>query len=105
MVLVKMLMKIALPKMGELLVMTAVTISPSRGKYPRQNSSVGALDWFPPRFRLEMAASGPESLLLIFFLGQNASYRRRWAPRAHRLALEEGGRTLGRGRTPTLEAS
>ena len=27
---VKMLMKIALPKMGELLVMTAVTISPSR---------------------------------------------------------------------------
>jgi hypothetical protein len=30
MVLVKMLMKIALPKMGELLVMTAVTISPSR---------------------------------------------------------------------------
>src|SRR6187399_1247640 len=30
MVLVKMLMKIALPKMGELLVMMAVTISPSR---------------------------------------------------------------------------
>ena len=30
MVLVKMLMKITLPKMGELLVMTAVTISPSR---------------------------------------------------------------------------
>ena len=30
MVLVKMLMKIALPKMGELLVMTVLTISPSR---------------------------------------------------------------------------
>ena len=66
MVLVKMLMKITLPKMGELLVMTVVMIPPPGGKYPWQNSSARALDWFPPRFRLETAASRPESFLVIF---------------------------------------
>ena len=66
MVLVKMLMKIALPKMGELLVMTAVTISPSR----RELSPVEQLRWsprlVPPRFRLVAAESRLERWLIIF---------------------------------------
>ena len=49
MVLVKMLMKIALPKMGELLVMTTVMISPSRREVSPAEQLCGALDWFPPR--------------------------------------------------------
>ena len=32
-----------------------------------------------PRFRLEMVALRPESPLIIFFLGQNDLYTRRWA--------------------------
>ena len=66
MVLVKMLMKITLTKMGELLVMTAVTISPSLRE-------VSPTEWLRrrakvllPRFRLETATLHPESLLLIF---------------------------------------
>ena len=49
MVLVKMLMKIALPKMGDCWWWRRWRFPPPGGKYPRQNSSVGALDWFPPR--------------------------------------------------------
>ena len=33
-----------------------------------------------PKFRLETAALRPESPPLIFFLGQNDLYTRRWAP-------------------------
>ena len=33
-----------------------------------------------PKFRLEMAALRPESPPLIFFLGQNDLYTKRWAP-------------------------
>ena len=46
MVLVKVLMEIdPLPMRGSM-VMVMVMICPSRGKFPRQNSSAGALDWF-----------------------------------------------------------
>ena len=62
MVPLKMLMDIALPKMGELFVMTVTMISRPGGKCPRQNSSARALDWF----RLVAAESRPESLLMIF---------------------------------------
>ena len=41
MVLLKMLMEIALPKMGELLVMMMTMISPPGGKFPWQNRSAG----------------------------------------------------------------
>ena len=34
-----------LPMRGSL-VMTMAMISPSRGEFPRQNSTAGALDWF-----------------------------------------------------------
>ena len=48
------------------LVMTMVMIPPPGGKYPRQNSSARALDWF----RLVAAEFRPERLLLVFFLDE-----------------------------------
>ena len=76
MVLVKMLMKIALPKMGELLVMM---ISPSGWEVPLAESLRRRAKVLLPKFRHEMAALRPKSPLLIF-LGQNDLYTRRWAP-------------------------
>ena len=66
MVLLKMLMDISLPKMGELVVMMMMMISPSRREVP----SAELLRWrakvLLPKFRLEMAVLCPESTLLIF---------------------------------------
>ena len=62
MVLVKMLMEIDPLLMRGALVMTMVMIPPPGGKFPRQNSSAGALDWF----RLVAAEFRPVSLLMIF---------------------------------------
>ena len=80
MVLVKMLMEIALPKMGELLVMMMTMISPSGREVPPAESLRRRAKVLLPKFRLETAALRPESPLLIFFLGQNDLYTRRWAP-------------------------
>ena len=67
MVLVKMLMEIALPKMGELLVMmTMMMISPSGREVPPAESLRWRAKVLLSKFRLEMAALHPESLLLIF---------------------------------------
>ena len=44
--------------------MTMAMIPPPKGKFPRQNSSARALDWF----RLVAVESRPERWLLIFFL-------------------------------------
>ena len=79
MVVLKMLMEIALPKMGELLVMMMTMISPSGREVPPAESLRRRAKVLMPKFRLEMAALRPESLLLIF-LGQNDLYTRRWAP-------------------------
>src|SRR6266536_4301347 len=84
MVMLKMLMEIALPKMGELLVMMRAIISPSGREVPPAESLRRRAKVLLPKFRLEKAALHPESPLLIFFLGQNDLYTRRWAP--------EGGR-------------
>ena len=65
MVLLNMLMKISLPNMGELMMMTM--ISPSGREVPLVESHHRSLRLVPPRFCLEMAALHPESLLLIFF--------------------------------------
>ena len=73
---------------------------PPGGKFPRQNSSAGALDWF----RLVAAEFLPESWLLIFFLRWKTSYSRRWAPEAFQGAHEAGGVPRGVGRAPTLVA-
>ena len=65
MVLVKMLMEIALPKMGELLVMMTTMISPSGREVPPAESLRRKAKVLLPKFRLE-AALHPESPPLSF---------------------------------------
>ena len=89
MVLVKMLMEIdPLPMRGSM-VMTMVTISPSR----RDVSSVEQLcrspRLVPPRFPLETASP-------------KTPYTRRWASGACQVAHEAGGTPRGVGHAPTL---
>ena len=79
MVLLKMLMDIALPKVGELLVMMMMMISPFGREVPPAESLHRRAKVLLPKFRLETAALRPGSLLLIFFLGQNDLYTRRGA--------------------------
>ena len=67
MVLLKTLMEIALPKMGELLVMMMMMISPSGREVPLAKSLHWRAKVLLPKFRLEEAALHPESPLLIFF--------------------------------------
>ena len=62
----KMLMNIALPKMGELLVMMMTTISPSEREVPPAESLHRRAKVLLPKFRLETAALHPESIILIF---------------------------------------
>ena len=84
MVLLKMLIDIALPKMGELLVMMMTMISPSGRKDPPAESLRRRAKVLLPKSHLEAAALRHESPLLIFFLGQNDPYTRRWAPEVGR---------------------
>ena len=63
MVLLKMLMEIALPKMGELLVMM---ISPSGREVPPAESLRRRVKVLLPMFRLETAALRPKFLSLFF---------------------------------------
>ena len=67
MVLVKMLMEIALPKMGELLVMMMTMISPSGREVPPVESLHRRAEVLVPKFRLETAVLRPKSPLLILF--------------------------------------
>ena len=60
-----MLMEIALPKMGELLVMMMMMISPSGREVPPAESLRRRAKVFLPKFRLEAATLCPESPLLI----------------------------------------
>ena len=80
MVLLKILMEVSLPKIGELLVMMMTMISPSRREVPSAELLRRRAKVLLPKFRLETAVLRPESPLLIFFLGQNDLYTRRWAP-------------------------
>ena len=82
MVLVKMLMEIALPKMVELLVMMMTMISPSGREVPPAESPRRAKVLLP-KFRLETAALVPK-VLSLFFLGQNDLYTKRGAPEVGR---------------------
>ena len=66
MVLLKMLMKITLPKMGELLVMTMSMISPSGREVPPAESLRRRAKVLLPKFHLETEALRPKSPLLIF---------------------------------------
>ena len=64
MVLLKMLMEISLPKMGELFVM--MMISPSGREVPPAESLRQRAKVLLPKFHLEMAALRPESPPSIF---------------------------------------
>ena len=86
MVMLKMLMEIALPKMGELLVMMMTMIFPSVREVRPAESLRRRAKVLLPKYRLETAALLPESHLLIVFLCQNDLYTRRWAPE---LGLDE----------------
>jgi len=66
MVLLKMLMDISLPKMGELLVMTMTMISTFGWEFPTAESLYRREKVLLPKFRLEAAAFRPESPILIF---------------------------------------
>ena len=66
MVLVKMLMKIGLPKTRGLLVMMMTTISSSGREVPLAESLRRRAKVLLPKFRLETAALHPENPLLIF---------------------------------------
>ena len=99
MVLLKMLMEIALPKMGELLVMMITMISPSRREVPLAESLRRRAKVLLPKFRLETVALRPESLLFIFFLGQNHLYTTRWAPEVGRGGYNPAGRAWAAWRT------
>ena len=66
MVLLKMLVEIALPKMGELLVMMMMMISPFGREVPPAESLHRRAKVLLPKFRLEIATLHPESHLLIF---------------------------------------
>ena len=103
MVLVKMLMEIDPISMRGSMVMTMVTISPSR----RDISPAEQLRRSPrlvlPRFRLETAALRTESFLINFFQGK----RHHIAEDGHRRTARgptRQGRAQGVGRNPTLVA-
>ena len=67
MVMLKMLMEIALPKMGELLVMMMMMmISPSGREVPPAELLRRRAKVLLPKFRLEAAVVHPESPLLLF---------------------------------------
>ena len=61
-----MLMNIALPKMGELLVMMMTMISPSAREVPLAESLHRRAKVLLPKFRLEAAELCPECPPLIF---------------------------------------
>ena len=89
----KMLMKIALPKMGELLVMMMTMISPSGREVPPAESLRRRAKVLLPKFRLEAAALRPESPPpnFFWFLG---IYTRSWAPEAGQAGHDTPGRAL-----------
>ena len=67
MVLLKMLMKIGLPKMRGVLVMTIASISPSGREVPPAESLRRRAKVLLPKFRLEAAALRPEGPPPNFF--------------------------------------
>ena len=66
MVMLKMLMEITFPKMGELLVMMMTMISPSGREVPPAESLRRRAKVLLPKFCLETVVLHPESPLLIF---------------------------------------
>ena len=94
MVLLKKLMEMALPKMGELLVMTMTMISPSGREVPPAESLCQGAKVLLPKFRLETEALLPESTPL-FFLGHNDLNTIRGAPEVGWAEHNPPGRAWG----------
>ena len=69
-------MKIALPKMGELLVMMMTMISPSGREVPPAESLRRRAKVLLPKFRLEAVALRPESPPLIFSRSKPIIYQK-----------------------------
>ena len=82
------------PQDGELLVMMMTMISPLGREVPLAESLRRRAKVLLPKFYLEAAALRPESPLLIFFLGQNDLYTKRWAPEVGRGGHNPPGRAL-----------
>ena len=100
MLLLNMLMEIALPKMGELLMMMMMTmISPSGREVPSAELLRRRAKVLLPKLRPKMARSNPK-VLSLFFLGQNDLYTRRWAPEVGQGAHEVGACLGGKARPP-----
>ena len=76
MVMLNMLMKIGLPKMRGLLVMTMASISPSGREVPPAESLRRRAKGLLPKFRLETAALRPESIILIFSRSKPLIYQK-----------------------------
>ena len=72
----KMFMKIALPKMGELLVMMMTMISPSGREVPPTESLRRRAKVLLPKFHLETAELHPERPLLIFSRSKGPIYQK-----------------------------
>ena len=89
-----MLMKIALPKMGELLVMMMTMISPSGREVPPAESLRRRAKVLLPKFCLETAELHPKSRPL-FFRGQNDLCTRRGALEVVRGGHNPPGRAWG----------
>ena len=95
MMLVKMLMEIdPLPMIGSL-VMTMVMISPSRREVSPAEQLCRSPRLVPPRFRLVAVEFLPESLLMIFFLGERLHIAKGGHRRATRGPTGQGGAPRG----------
>src|SRR3989337_3062969 len=76
MVLLKRLMKITPPKMGELLEMMMTMVSPSGREVPPAESARRRAKVLLPKFHLETAALRPESPLPNFFRSEGLIYQK-----------------------------
>ena len=80
----KMLIKIALPKMGELLVMMMTMISPSEREVPLDGIAPPEGKSAPAQVSPRGGDASSRKSFPYFFLGQNDLYTRRWAPEVGR---------------------
>ena len=95
MVLVKMLVEIDPLLMRGLMVMTMVTISPSRWDVSPTEQLCRSPRLVPPRFRLVVAEFRPVRWLMIFFLDERLHIAKDGHQRATRWPMRQGGAPRG----------
>ena len=98
MVLLKRMMKITPPKMGESMVMMMTMVSPSGREIPLAESARRRAKVLLPKFRLETAALRPESPLLIFSRAMTKIYQKEGARRGLGCPPPSGARLGGLAR-------